>query len=213
MEEMMTKAVSPESSAGAPCLCMSMAATIPWCGRVDSNRGTSRRVSEHFHFFAFSTSGTFWKSFAFTRTKRDHCPKRSRYRSLSLERGRNQVQMMVSAVVTARVLLWEVGSFAKKERDEQHYSTLIGRSLPPISHPGNRAMIRSRTVGDIAAGRNVACQTDLEGSPSVGGSGMTPEVIKGSLRPWGKRSKELPLTRHTPSSFVRRGQGHGTQGQ
>jgi len=41
--------------------------------------------------------------------------------------------MMVSAVVTARVLLWEVGSFAKKERDEQHYSTWRRRNPPPLS--------------------------------------------------------------------------------
>ena len=70
-------------------------------------------------------------------------------------------------------------------------------------------MIRSRTVGDIAAGRNVACQTDLEGSPSVGGSGMTPEVIKGSLRPWGKRSKELPMTLHSTDTFLKQGEPTG----
>ena len=33
--------------------------------------------------------------------------------------------------------------------------------------------------------------------------------VNGPVRPWGKRSKEHPLTRHTPSSFQRAGQGHG----
>ena len=137
MEEMMTKAVSPESSAAAPCLCMSMAATIPWCGRVDSNRGMSRRVSEHFHFFAFSTCLPRERSgkVSLSLGPKETVVQRGAVidRCSSLERGRNQFQMMVSAVVTARVLLWEVGSFAKKERDEQHYSTWRRRNPPPLS--------------------------------------------------------------------------------
>mmetsp|Transcript_32875 Transcript_32875/g.81871 ORF Transcript_32875/g.81871 Transcript_32875/m.81871 type:complete len:543 (+) Transcript_32875:219-1847(+) len=33
--------------------------------------------------------------------------------------------------------------------------------------------------------------------------------VNGPVRPWGKRAKELPLTRHTPSSYQRSRQGYG----
>ena len=46
-----------------------------------------------------------------------------------------------------------------------------------------------------------------DGLADDGGIGSV-VAVNGPVRPWGKRAKDLPLTRHTPSTFQRARHGH-----
>jgi hypothetical protein len=67
---------------------------------------------------------------------------------------------------------------------QQHSTHRDGQRLPPIGPPPGL-------------------------QPEALQPGSSVLAVNGPVRPWGKRSKEHPLTRHTPSSFQRARQGHG----
>jgi len=96
---------------------------------------------------------------------------------------------------------------------QQHTAAQERNRLPPIAGavaPSEQLMFgQGGMQADLGPG-GYPSGPDAPGM--LGGAGYGEHAmmsVNGPVRPWGKRSKKLPLTRHTPSSFQRAGQGHG----
>ena len=63
-------------------------------------------------------------------------------------------------------------------------------------------------------GVQTGAQRSMFGSAGTGGGSSADDgvgsvvAVNGPVRPWGKRAKDMPLTRHTPSTFQRARHGH-----